>query len=201
MRAKIERFSCITIAMLDIDGYRMDKALQITVDAQAAWASSMRECAVALGKKNFFISGEVVDGNTFGAIYYGRGKVYPPIDNLTHAVMASNITNAYDYAYLRDFGDSALDSAAFHYGIYRALTVFLGMDGKIGAVGDTPYNFVDAWTDIVSSNDLVNANTGLYDPRHMFGVTNQVCVVILFNSWRNRLETKVTTFSLIQEEK
>ena len=32
--AKLELFSCITIAMLDIDGFRIDKALQVTLDAQ-----------------------------------------------------------------------------------------------------------------------------------------------------------------------
>lgn len=47
------------------------------------------------------------------------------------------------------------------------------MDGHIGAVGDTDYDVVTAWHEIVQTNDLVNANTGKYDPRHMFGVTNQ----------------------------
>lgn len=32
--AKIEHFSCMAIAMLDIDGYRIDEALQVTFDAQ-----------------------------------------------------------------------------------------------------------------------------------------------------------------------
>lgn len=32
--AKIQHFSCMTIASLDIDGFRIDKALQVTVDAQ-----------------------------------------------------------------------------------------------------------------------------------------------------------------------
>ena len=36
--AKIEHFSCMAIAMLDIDGYRIDKALQVTLDAQG-WSS------------------------------------------------------------------------------------------------------------------------------------------------------------------
>ena len=34
MLAKIQHFSCMTIASLDIDGFRIDKALQVTVDAQ-----------------------------------------------------------------------------------------------------------------------------------------------------------------------
>ena len=32
---KIEHFSCLAIRMLDFDGYRIDKALQVSVDAQA----------------------------------------------------------------------------------------------------------------------------------------------------------------------
>ena len=65
----------------------MDKALEITIDAQAAWSSSIRECARSLNKTNFFITGEVVDGNTFGAIYYGRGKLEDQaVSNLTEAV-------------------------------------------------------------------------------------------------------------------
>lgn len=105
----------------------------------------------------------------------GRGKLSDmAIYNLTEAVMANNETNTTTGdLYLRDFGQSALDAAAFHYSIYRALTRFLGMDGSIGAVGDTNYDLVKAWNEIVATNDLVNANTGKYDPRHMFGVTNQ----------------------------
>lgn len=93
------------------------------------------------------------------------------VDEFASAITATNETNS--TSYLREFGHSALDSAAFHYSIYRALTRFLGMDGSIGALGDTNYDLVKAWHEIVATNDLVNANTGLWDPRHMFGVTNQ----------------------------
>ena len=47
----------MTLAMLDIDGYRIDKGLTITVDAQAHWSNSIRACATRFGKKNFYISG------------------------------------------------------------------------------------------------------------------------------------------------
>lgn len=46
------------------------------------------------------------------------------------------------------------------------------MDGVFAAELDTPVNWVDGWSTILRSNDLVNANTGEFDPRHMFGVTN-----------------------------
>ena len=81
--------------MLDIDGFRMDKGQQITVDAQGEFADHIRQCASKLGKDNFFIpgkqriskemlyhgipdvdtqTGEIVSGNAFGAVYLGRGK-------------------------------------------------------------------------------------------------------------------------------
>ena len=58
--------------MLDIDGFRIDKALTITVDAQADWSEYIRGCARDVGKDNFFIPGEIVSGNTLAAIYLGK---------------------------------------------------------------------------------------------------------------------------------
>lgn len=60
--------------MLDIDGFRMDKGQQITVDAQGEFSDFIRQCAARFRKKNFFIPGEIVSGNNFGAVYLGRGK-------------------------------------------------------------------------------------------------------------------------------
>ena len=74
VREKIQHLSCIQIQMLDFDGFRMDKGQQITVDAQGEFADYIRQCALSLGKKNFFIPGEIVSGNDFGAVYLGRGK-------------------------------------------------------------------------------------------------------------------------------
>ena len=67
--SKIKKFSCMAIKALDIDAIRVDKATQVTVDALADWASSTRACAAQLGKKNFFIPGEVTGGDTFGSLY------------------------------------------------------------------------------------------------------------------------------------
>jgi len=50
----------MTIATLDIDGYRIDKGLTITVDAQAHWSQSVRTCAKRFSKENFYISGTYV---------------------------------------------------------------------------------------------------------------------------------------------
>lgn len=84
VREKIEHLSCIQIAMLDIDGFRMDKGQQITVDAQGEFADFIRQCAARFGKKNFFIPGEIVSGNAFGAVYLGRGKEPSMVRLSTH---------------------------------------------------------------------------------------------------------------------
>ena len=123
--SRIKHFSCMQIAMLDIDGFRMDKGLQITVDAQAEFSAAMRECALRYGKKNFFIPGEIVNGNLNAAIYIGRGKdPSMKVANVTQAIDPQN-TNE-DSLYIREKGLNALDAAAFHYTTYRGLLRFLG---------------------------------------------------------------------------
>lgn len=67
--AKLQVFACMAIEALDLDAIRVDKSTQVTVDALASWASSTRSCASAVGKKNFYISGEVTGGDTFGSLY------------------------------------------------------------------------------------------------------------------------------------
>lgn len=124
--AKIKHFSCMQIAMLDIDGFRMDKALQITVDALAEFADYQRSCARGYGKDNFFIYGEIIGTSQQSAVYVGRGKqpdMY--LDNITAAALATNETAA-DNSYIREYGLTALDASAFQYIIYGPMTRFLG---------------------------------------------------------------------------
>ncbi|KAI9890686.1 MAG: Cell wall alpha-1,3-glucan synthase ags1 [Vezdaea aestivalis] len=172
VRQKIQLFSCITIAMLDIDGFRMDKAVQVTVDAQSEWSDYIRQCARRFGKENFFIPGEITGGNTFGSIYLGRGKE-PQMasDTLLAATSLANYSD--DSLYIRPKGKQALDAGAFHYTFYRSLTRFLGMDGNLASGYDAPLNWVNAWNTMLLTNDFANPNTGEFDPRHMWGVTNQ----------------------------
>jgi alpha-1,3-glucan synthase len=66
---KLQVFPCLAIKALDIDGIRVDKAIQVTVDALATWSTSVRNCAKACDKQNFLVAGEVVGGNTLGSIY------------------------------------------------------------------------------------------------------------------------------------
>ncbi|KAL8279670.1 hypothetical protein RQP46_007983 [Phenoliferia psychrophenolica] len=170
VRAKLEVFGCLIISMLDIDGIRIDKATQMTVDALAEWASTTRTCASNLGKKNFFIPGEITGGNNFGSIYLGRGRTPDQVPNATMAPILTADEGAY---FLRDEGKQALDSAAFHYSIYRSLTRTLGMDGNISVGWDVDTDFVNAWYTMLTTNDFLNPATGDFDPRHLYGVVNQ----------------------------
>ena len=129
VRLKIEHFACLTMGMLDLDGYRMDKGLMLTLDAVGNWSSSMRTCAKALGKDNFYISGEIVAGNAFGANYIGRGRTPDNyVKNMTQAVAMTNASENDKY-FIRDVGQNAFDGAAFHYTVYRFLCRLLGYAG------------------------------------------------------------------------
>lgn len=167
VQTKLQHFSCMIIKALDIDGFRIDKALQVTVEGQGNFSHAMRECAASIGKYNFFIPGEIVNGNANGAIYLGRGK--------EPSMAVSNVTEAAttNSTYLRDDDHHALDAACFHYTTYRGLMRYLGLDGDLLAADDGPVNFQDSWTVMMQTNDFVNANNGKFDPRHMHGVSNQ----------------------------
>lgn len=55
----------------------------------------------------------------------------------------------------------------------RLRLILLSMDGTYGAEGDPSTDWVEFWETMLRTNDMVNANTGKFDPRHMYGVTNQ----------------------------
>ena len=96
------------------------------------------------------------------------------VNDTTEAIQFTTESSRSGNTLLRAEGKNAFDSACFHYSTYRALTRFLGMDGDLGADGETPVDFIDAWNDFIRTNDLINANTGVFDPRHMYGAQNQV---------------------------
>ncbi|KAJ5794268.1 CAZyme family GH13 [Penicillium paradoxum] len=172
VRQRLIQHSCMIIESLDIDGFRYDKATQATVDALGDMSSAYRDCARKVGKENFFIAGEITGGNDFGSIYLGRGRQRNqwPKDSATTMKLTNESSAQY---FLREAGHEAIDGAAFHYTTYRALTRFLGMDGQLSAGFDAPNDWVLGWDYMLRTNDLINANTGKFDPRHMFGATNQ----------------------------
>lgn len=47
------------------------------------------------------------------------------------------------------------------------------MDGNLAAAGDPPVGWVDFWTAVLQTNDMLNPSTGKFDPRHAYGTTNQ----------------------------
>lgn len=168
--AKIQTFSCIAIKALDFDGIRIDKATQVTLEALSQWTTHTHQCAAAVGKNNFFIPGEVTGGNGFGSLYYGRGRM--PTQLPPGFTEASKVKPTDSQYFLRDVGQISLDAVAFHYSIYRGLSRFLGMDGNLQVAYDVDVNFVSAWNQIFIDNDMINYNTGVIDPKHMYGMTN-----------------------------
>lgn len=164
-------FSCLAIQAFDIDGIRIDKATQVTVDFMAEWSNHTRACAREFGKDNFFIPGEITGGNTFGSLYIGRGRTPKNLPDSIEA--AATLTQDQNYYFLRDEGVAGLDSAAFHYSIYRNLCRFLGMDGNLQVAYDVDVNFVTAWNQMVQTNEFLNSQTNQFDPRHQFGTGNQ----------------------------
>ena len=100
----------------------------------------------------------------------GRGRT--PTQLPPGFLAAANITTQDDNYFLRGRSLNALDGVAFQYSIYRALTRFLGMDGNLEVAYDIDTNFITAWNQMFVSNDFINANTGLIDPRNIYGTSN-----------------------------
>jgi len=165
---KLKIMSCMQIAMLDIDGFRFDKAVQINIDGLADFATYQRQCAKRFGKQNFLIVGELVADDTLAAIYVGRGQqpdqyFDSEVDVLTNPPNAST--------YVRPQGQAALDGSAFQYAIYGSLARFIGMDSPWGGAGGV--DWANWWHLLTKTNDMYNDITGEYDPRQIFGTTNQ----------------------------
>ena len=170
--AKLNHYACMLIGAVDADAFRLDKATQMTVGFLAQWSQSVRACAATYNKTNFFIPGEITGGDSYGSIYLGRGR--QPDQRPSSFALGYNLTGAQDESeyYLRNTSLNALDASAFQYSIYRSLTRWLGLDGALSVPFDIPVDFIDGWNAMVVNEDLVNPNTGKFDPRHMNGMTN-----------------------------
>ncbi|KAL7417332.1 putative alpha-glucan synthase [Mrakia frigida] len=168
--ADLMKFPCLMIEALDIDGIRIDKATQINVAFAADWANGTRACAKRLGKDNFYIPGEVTGGDTFGSLYIGRGRT--PFQSNRTFEEAIAATPADSEMFMRPEGHTGYDSTAFHYSFYRSLTRILQLDGNLDVADDVAVDFATAWRQININEDMINSQTGLYDPRHWMGVTN-----------------------------
>ena len=142
VRERIQNFACMEIAMLDIDGFRMDKGAQITVDSQADFAQYVRNCARQYNKNNFQIVGELTAGNGLNPIYIGRGKLETMQLEDPTLVVGGSYKTLNDSLFIRDQGNAALDGAMFDYPTWRALTRFLGLSGELAATYDPPVDLV-----------------------------------------------------------
>jgi alpha-1,3-glucan synthase len=69
------------------------------------------------------------------------------------------------------------------------------LDGVYEAEGDPPMNFVELWNGLILTNDMVNPNTGDFDPRHLYGTSNQD--VFRWPSIKNGTEKEVLALYII----
>jgi alpha-1,3-glucan synthase len=123
----------------------------------------------------FAVVGEITAGNVLGSIYLGRGREPNATTGLSYeSAMTIGVNTTTDQKYfVRDYGLNALDAGAFHYSVYRYMARFLGMHGNMEAGYDLPTDWVDMWDQMILTNDFLNAYTGKFDPRHLYGVGNQ----------------------------
>lgn len=65
------------IAVADIDGYRLDAVKHIEDSSAAIFCSAIREYAQSIGKKNFFLFGEIIGDDRFIDQYIARNARIP----------------------------------------------------------------------------------------------------------------------------
>lgn len=65
------------IAAADIDGYRLDAVKHLEDSSTAIFCSAIREYAQRIGKKNFFLFGEIIGDDSFIDQYIGRNARIP----------------------------------------------------------------------------------------------------------------------------
>jgi glycosidase len=65
------------IAVADIDGYRLDAIKHVGDSSTAMFCSSIREYALKIGKKNFFLFGEITADDQFINKFIGRSARIP----------------------------------------------------------------------------------------------------------------------------
>jgi glycosidase len=65
------------IAETDVDGYRLDAAKHLEESSTAIFCNAVREYAQSIGKKNFFLFGEIVGADPFIDQYIGRNARIP----------------------------------------------------------------------------------------------------------------------------
>jgi alpha-1,3-glucan synthase len=170
--SKLTKLACMTIGGLDIDGIRIDKATQLTANfVMEQLIPGLRECARTYNKDNFFLPAEITTGINFGTRYIGKGRKMDNLPQTPEEIFSNHTLDL--FADRKSPTSSGMDSAAFHYSIYRAYLRTAGLKGNLLAPHDMDSDFVEDWNILIRTMDYVNANTGKFDPRDMFAVTNQ----------------------------
>ncbi|KAI8924847.1 hypothetical protein BC831DRAFT_427395 [Entophlyctis helioformis] len=199
VQSRLIKYTCLLIEALDIDGLRIDKTTQATVDFMTkVWTPGVRACARRIGKTNFFMPGEITTGIDLGAIYIGRGRT-PAQRPPSIADALSQATGAGSQYTLRPSPEYGMDGCAFHYSIYRSILSVMGLRGDILAPFDIGADPIEGWNDMLTAIDYWNANTGVFDPRDMFAPGNQDTFrwsSIQYGSSRLRLGYFLTTLVL-----
>ena len=173
MQEKLLKLVCLAIQGLDIDGIRVDKVTQMTVDfITFKLGPYVRSCAAEVNKTNFFLPGEITSGLDFGKVYLGRG-IAPGQVSLTVNEALSRSQNKSNIYTMRSTPNYGLDSAAFSYSIYRGFLDFLGLRGNLLAPYDVGADPIESYNSFLKKIDYTNAYTGAFDPRDMWGVGNQ----------------------------
>lgn len=121
--------------------------------------------------------------HALGAVYVGRGR--SPDRYNEHLDTMSLVRTPKKQHFIRN--THGIEASAFHYTIHRKLVRFLGLDPLYGSntedgdekdphqtyIADLDSDFIDIWKHMMRSDDYQNPNTEEYDPRNMYGVSNQ----------------------------
>ncbi|KAJ3350440.1 Cell wall alpha-1,3-glucan synthase ags1 [Entophlyctis luteolus] len=174
---RISALTCLLInglatAIADIDGLRVDKGSQFSPAFYTVWGPKVH---VSTDNFSWIVSEMTTIEIPKSAVFFGRGKqpnqmalnrtmwYEEQAQNNTSMAPLNSANKPQPYIY--STGMEMVDSSSFHYPVYYAI---------IAALLTDPFNadVLGAYYQSVYSDDLVNANTGNLDVRHIFGVSN-----------------------------
>jgi len=126
------------IALTDCDGFRIDTVKHISLEEARNFCGAIREFADSLGKRNFFLVGEIAGGDNFQDIY---------LDNLT-AVLQRNLNAALD------IGSDRLTLNGISKGLQPAKDYFDSFDAKSKGF-ESHRSFGDRHVSVLDDHDHV----------------------------------------------
>ena len=128
------------IAVADVDGFRIDALRHIHQKPSSDFCSAIREYALSIGKKNFFLVGEVADSDDEMSRYIGSNVelIGAEIDQSTNPESTGDYPNlgaTIDFIYHRDMdavlrGDKSAGDVAGRYEYFRKRYRDFGDSGR-----------------------------------------------------------------------